>query len=166
MTRNKRLRERLVAHIQDAHAMEVNVTAMLTSMIASTGEPRMKRRLERHLEETRGHASALEGRLRDLGEGGSAVKTGAAVLGALPKGLLDQFRSEKPARNARDAFVTEALEIAAYELLERLAQRADDPKTAGVARRNREDEVRMSRYLARSWDRVVELTLEEEGIAA
>ena len=63
-----------------------------------------------------------------------------AVLGALGKGIIDQARTEKPGKNARDGFVTEHLEIAAYELLERVAQKAGDTETVRVARENRADE--------------------------
>ena len=159
MTADEKLKERLLSHVRDAHAMETNVQMMLTSMIASTSDKRIKRRLERHLEETRRHADRLSRRLDELDSGGSLPKEGAAILGAIPKGLFDQVRGEKPAQNARDGFVTEAFEIAAYELLERLADRCGDRRTASVARRNRADEEAMRRYFARSWDRVLDLSL-------
>jgi ferritin-like metal-binding protein YciE len=57
------------------------------------------------------------------------------------------------------------MEIACYQILERLAQRADEPETAEVARRNRaEQEEQMARRIDASWERVLDLTLEEAGI--
>ena len=60
--------------------------------------------------------------------------------------------------------MAEHLEIAAYLLLERLAQKVGDTETAEVARRNRADEEEMARRIDASWDRTLELTLEENGI--
>jgi ferritin-like metal-binding protein YciE len=47
------------------------------------------------------------------------------------------------------------MEIAAYQLLERLAQKAGDTDTAEVARQNRSDEEQMARRIDQSWDRTL-----------
>jgi ferritin-like metal-binding protein YciE len=56
------------------------------------------------------------------------------------------------------------MEIAAYQLLERLAEKAGDTETAEVARQNRADEEEMARRIDASWDRTLDLTLEENNI--
>jgi ferritin-like metal-binding protein YciE len=107
----------------------------------------------------------LRERLRALGglSLASARKDLSAILTAQAKGATDVLRADKPLRNARDAFVTEHLEIAAYEVLERLAERAGDPETAAVARENRAEEEAMAARISENWDRFVDLALAEEG---
>jgi ferritin-like metal-binding protein YciE len=58
------------------------------------------------------------------------------------------------------------MEIAAYELLGRIAERAGDLETAAVARENLRDEQAMAEKIESNWDKFVELTLAEEGVTA
>lgn len=160
------LKDKLTTYIQDAHAMEQNVKRMLDGMIETTPDPEIKDVLEHHREETERHEQRLRERLEAIGEGTSTLKEGVGIAGALIKGAADMARSDKPGQNARDGYVTEHLEIASYELLERLAKRAGDEATAEVARRNCADERAMADKIEQNWDRFVELTLVEEGVAA
>ncbi len=160
------MKEKLVSYIQDSHAMEMNVMRMLDSQIATTTDEEMRTRLQHHKGETERQIERLKERLRAHGQEPNRLKDVPALLGALTKGIGDAVRSDKPAKNARDGFVTEQMEIAAYELLERLAHRAGDEETAKVARANLEEEQLMADFIASTWDKVVDLTLEEDGITA
>lgn len=163
----KNLEDKLCSYIEDAYAMEKNVLSMLKSMIVNTSDAQIKADLEEHEKETERHISSLEERLEAHGrKAGGVAKEIPAMLGSLVKGLQDTVRSDKPGKNARDGFVTEHLEIAAYELLERLADRAGDKETAQVAARNKRDEERMAQKIASNWDKFLDLTLEEAGIEA
>jgi len=151
--------EQLVKHIDEAYAMEQNVLRMLDGMISTTDDDEMRRDLERHKRETEQQAKRLKSRLEAHGAGPSMIKEAGGVLGALMKTVADVARSDKPGRNARDGFATEHMEIASYELLERVAKRAGDTKTAQVARQNRKEEREMARKIAHTWDKVVDQTL-------
>jgi ferritin-like metal-binding protein YciE len=156
------LQEKLNDHIKDAQAMEQNVKRMLDSMIGTTEDPEIKGELEHHREETERHEQLLRERLEARGEGTSIVKEATGIGGALLKGVGDMMRSEKPVKNARDGYVTEHLEIAEYEMLERLAKRAGDDATAEVARRNCADERAMADKIEHNWDKFVDLMVREE----
>jgi ferritin-like metal-binding protein YciE len=160
------LREKLVDYIEDAHAMEQSVSRSLDSMISTTDDPEIRSMLEHHKEETERHERLLRERLDVLGAGTSTRKEAQTVAGALLKGIGDVARTDKPGKNARDAYVTEHMEIAAYRLLERLAVRAGDQETAEVARRNCADDEAMAQKIDSNWDKFLDLTLKEAGIQA
>jgi ferritin-like metal-binding protein YciE len=159
-----KLQQKLADYIEDAHAMEQNDLKMIDSMISTTDDPQMKEMLEDHMRETKEHERRLRERLDALGRGTSARKQAQAVGAALLKGVGDVARGDKAGKNARDGYTAEHMEIAAYQLLERLAKKAGDTETAEVARQNRSDEEQMARRIDQSWDRTLELTLEENGI--
>lgn len=157
----KDIQSKLNSYIRDAHALEENVLRMLDSLIGTTNDDEIKRRLESHKTETEAQAARLRERLEARGEDTSKFKDVPAIIGALTKGLADAVRTDKAGKNARDAYVSEHVEIAGYELLERLARRAGDEETAKVARQNREEEEAMAQFIAARWDRFLDLTLEE-----
>jgi ferritin-like metal-binding protein YciE len=161
-----KLQEKLLDYLQDAHAMETNVLQMLDSMIANTDDEMTLEMLTHHREETERHEARLAARLDALGAGSSARKQAQSVIGGAMKSMVDSMRGDKPGKNARDGFMTEHVEIAAYELLERLAMRAGDTETAEIARSNRRDEEAMAQKIAASWDHVVDLTLAEAGVTS
>ena len=159
-----KLQQKLADYVEDAHAMEQNDLKMIYSMISTTDDPQVEEMLQNHKRETEEHERRLRERLEALGRGTSARKQAQAVGAALLKGVGDKARRDKAGKNARDGYMAEHLEIAAYQLLERLAKKAGDVETAEVARRNRSDEEEMARRIDQSWDRTLELTLEENGI--
>jgi len=161
-----KLQQKLVDYVQDAHAMEQNVSTMLTSMISTTDDPEIKQMLEHHKHQTAEHERKLRERLDAMGAGTSTAKAVGGLGAALFKGVGDLARTDKPGKNARDGFMTEHMEIAAYELLERLAKKAGDTETAEVARQNRADEREMAKKIDSNWDRFLELTLATPGVLA
>jgi ferritin-like metal-binding protein YciE len=163
---NDNLQKKLVEYVDDAYAMEQNVSTMLTSMISTTDDPEIKDMLEHHKQQTEEHARRLRERLDAMGAGTSTTKAVGGLGAALFKGVGDMAHTDKPGKNARDGYMTEHMEIAAYQLLERLADRAGDQQTAEVARQNLADEEAMARKIDSNWDRFLDLTLATPGFLA
>ena len=108
----------------------------LDSLILNTRDHELSAMFRHHKEETRRQQKRLRERRVALGRRmglSAASKDLAAIAFAQVKGVGDVLRADKAVQNARDAFVTERTEIAAYELLEQLAQRAGDAETALLA---------------------------------
>jgi ferritin-like metal-binding protein YciE len=158
------IRDQLVKHIDEAYAMEQNVLRMLDGMIETTEDPEIKEELRQHKLETEQHAERMQQRLEANGASPSMLREAGGIAGALMKSVADVARPEKAGRNARDGYTTEHLEIAAYQLLERIAERAGDEETAEAARLNRADEEKMAKKLDAHWDKFAELSLKEQGV--
>jgi ferritin-like metal-binding protein YciE len=153
-------KQKVVQYLNEAHATEVALVRVLQSQIAMTPRGGYRSALERHLGETRDHARRVEERLSALGAGTNpvqvvvgAVETAIGQALALGKTPFDLLRGtggeEKVLKNARDASATEALEIATYTSLERLAQAVGDTETARLAASIRRDEERMLEQVLR-----------------
>jgi ferritin-like metal-binding protein YciE len=160
------LKDQLTKHIDEAIAMEQDVLRMLDSMIETTDDDEIKGELREHKLETERQSERLRERLDAHGSQPSLVREAGGVMGALMKSVVDVARTEKAGRNARDGYATEHMEIASYQLLERIALRAGDEQTAQVARQNREEEEAMAKRLEAHWDRFADLSLADAGVAA
>jgi ferritin-like metal-binding protein YciE len=158
------LHAQLVKHIDEAHALEQNVLRMLDAMIETTDDPEILDRLEHHRLETQEHATTMRRRLEAHGAQPSMVRQAAGIIEALMKLPLDLVRGEKAGRNARDAYAAEHLELASYQLLRRVAERAGDEETAAACQEIIEQERAMAQFLDDNWDRFAEQSLREQGI--
>jgi ferritin-like metal-binding protein YciE len=158
------IEQQLINYIEDAHALEQHVAKTLDHFISIAEAPEVLEPLKHHREETDRHLALLEARLQAHGKTPSKVKDAGMAFAAIGKAMTDKLRSDNAGKIARDGFVAEHLEIAAYEMLERVADRAGDTETADVARRNKADEQAMADKIATLWDLAVDLSLKAEGI--
>ncbi|MFL5965170.1 MAG: ferritin-like domain-containing protein [Gaiellaceae bacterium] len=158
------LKEQLIKHIDEAYAMEQNVLRMLDGMISTTDDPEILDALEHHKMQTQSHSDRMKARLEAHDATPSGVKQVGGILQAMAKMPLDMVRGEKAGRNARDGFATEHMEIASYELLRRIAEKAGDEETARVAGEIIGEEKEMANTISDNWDKFAELSLREEGV--
>ena len=155
-----RSEQKVVQYLNEAHAHEVALVRVLQSQIAMTPRGTYRSALETHLGETRRHAKRVETRLGELDQGGNPLQ----FLGGLAETVLAQTLAlsqipfdlvrgsggeEKVLKNAKDACATEALEIATYTAIERLARSVGDEQTAKLAASIRADEEKMLERIMR-----------------
>src|SRR5512142_396363 len=162
-----RSEQKVVQYLNEAHASELGLVQVLRAQIAMTPRGTYRSALEKHLGETRDHARRIEDRLGDLGQGGNPLQTvmgwaedAVAQVFALAKTPFDLLRGsggeEKVLKNAKDACATEALEIATYTALQRLATGVGDERTAKLAASIRGDEERMLERIMREIPRLTD----------
>lgn len=165
--------QKVVQYLNEAHATEVGLVSVLQSQIAITPEGSYREGLEKHLNETRSHAERLRERLEELEHGGNPFQAlvgfSEAVIGqmvALSKAPFDLWRgasgAEKVLKDAKDACASEALEIATYTALERLATKVGDTQTARLAASIRGDEERMLARIQREIPKLTDAVAEAE----
>jgi ferritin-like metal-binding protein YciE len=144
----------VLQYLGEAQATEQALVRVLQSQIAMAPRGAYRTTLEQHLRQTREHADRVGERRRELGQGANpltaAVGVVESVVGqalALGKTPFDLLRGsggeEKVLKNAKDAYASEALEIATYTVIERLAKAAGDDETARLAASIRADEEKM-----------------------
>jgi ferritin-like metal-binding protein YciE len=152
--------QKVVQYLNEAHASEVALVTVLRSQIAMTPRGSYRDGLEKHLGETQEHARRIQERLGELEQGRNPVQVLVGFAEslvsqsvALSKTPFDLLRGsggeEKVLKNAKDACATEALEIATYTALERLATSVGDDRTAKLAASILGDEERMLERIVR-----------------
>jgi ferritin-like metal-binding protein YciE len=152
---------KLVQYLTEAYAKERQLETALQAHIGMTTRAPYKKRLQQHLSETRQHAKQVERQIKKLGGAVpeaaiDTTTTVSSVFGkalALAQGPLHAMRgtseNEKLLKNAKDEYVEESAEIAAYTAIETLATDVGDTDTARLARTIRRDEERMAGFLAK-----------------
>jgi ferritin-like metal-binding protein YciE len=170
---NKQQEQKIVQYLNEAHGAELALVRQLQAQIAMTPRGQYRDGLETHLDETRRHAERLERRLAELGQGNNPLQIGLGALEslvgqalALTKTPLDLVRGtggeEKVLKNAKDSCAAEALEIATYTALARLARTAGDTKTERLANSVRRDEQRMLDRLLKEIPRLTDAVARAE----
>ena len=170
---NKQQKQKLVQYLNEAHGSELALVRQLQAQIAMTPKGQYRDGLETHLQETRRHAERVDARAVELGEGNNPLQVGLGALEsligqalALTKTPLDLVRGtggeEKVLKNAKDSCAAEALEIATYTALARLAQTAGDAKTEKLANSVLADEQRMLDRLLREIPRLTDAVARAE----
>ncbi len=160
------LGEELINYLTDAHALEAQAIALLDKGSSIAGAAELSAAMEEHLAETHEHQRLIDARLEAHGESPSKLKDTALKAGALNWGGFFGAQPDTPAKLAGFAFAFEHLEIASYELLQRVAGRADDPATATVAEQILTEERAAAERIHALFGEALDAALHAQGVAA
>lgn len=158
--------EQLDKYLADAHAIEQQAIQLLKKGAKIAGNKELAAAYEDHLEETNEHSELLEQRLAALDSSPSRLKDAALRLGALNWGLFFEAQVDTPAKLAGFSYAFEHLEIAAYELLKRVALRANDEETVSAAEKILLQERNAAGRIHSLFDYALDASLQEAGINA
>lgn len=145
------LGDQLNTYLADVHALEGQSKKLLEKGSEMDLPEALRASLAHHLEETEGHLRKVEIRLDERGATPSAIKDAALRLGALNWGVFFAAQPDTPAKLAGFAYAVENLEIAAYELLLRVARRAGDEETVSLAESILAEEKTAAQAVAAQW---------------
>ncbi len=153
--------EQLVKYLADVHSIEEQALTQMRSAPKIAGDERLSRIFSEHLTETESQERRVRERLEAHGAGPSRLKDLAGKGGGLGMLLFARSQPDTPGKLTAHAFAYEHMEVAAYELLRRVAEQAGDEETARMAREIGEEEQHMADRLAGSFDVAVEASLRE-----
>jgi ferritin-like metal-binding protein YciE len=143
---------KLVQYLNEAYGKEKELEVALQAHLGMTDRAAYKKRLRKHLTETKGHARALERRIKALGGSPAVTQRVAGRATAALKGQVHAFRAageeERLLKNAKTEYSEEAEEIATYTAIEAFAESVGDRETVKLAKGIRREEERMATYLA------------------
>src|SRR3954447_24370781 len=161
------IQEELVKYLADAHAIEGQAIQMLESAPKIVGDvPELEKLFRDHLEETRAQQEIIKARLDAHDASPNKLQDAAMRLGALNFGGFFKAQPDTPAKLAGFAYAFEHLEIAAYEELKRVADRAGDQETVRVAERIEGEERAAANAIAANWEIALQASLESVGAVA
>jgi ferritin-like metal-binding protein YciE len=154
--------KRLLAYLADMHSVERQalVQMRLAPRLVGGG---MAADFHRHEAETQGHLDLVGARLRAHGAEPSNAKDAAGWLGGVGMALFARVQPDTPGKLAFHAHSYENMELAAYRLLELVAEAAGDPETAAAARRIGDEEAVMAERIVGRFDQAVEDSLRATG---
>ena len=156
------LEEQITKYLTDAHSIEEQALAQMERAPGMAGDPELGRIYAEHREETRDHERAVRDELHRRGAEPSTVKDVAGKVGGWGMVLFARLNPDTPGKLAVHAYSYEHMELAAYELLRRMADRAGDENVRALAQRLAAQERAMADRIAQRWDRAVDASLKEK----
>jgi ferritin-like metal-binding protein YciE len=155
------IQQELVDALKDAHAMEKQSLTTLMAAEKVAGDPQLKALYHGHVAETHRHIELIEARREAHGGSRSILKDLGGRVSALVLGTGLVAQKNTPAKLVAVAYGYENFEVAAYEMLRRIAQHAGDTETMDTVDGILVNERQAVEKLGASYD----LALQAAGVA-
>jgi ferritin-like metal-binding protein YciE len=157
------IEEQLIKYLTDAHSIEEQALVQMQMAPRIAGETRLANIFREHLRETEHHERRTRERLEAHDAPPSKLKDVVMKAGGVGFALFAKFQPDTPGKLTAHAYSYEHLELASYELLARVAERAGDEDTATAAQHIRDEEHAMAERLAGALDVAVDASLRAKG---
>src|SRR3982751_2784390 len=128
------LDEQLTKYLTDAHAIEEQALPQMHAAPGLASDPELERAFREHEAETEEHERLVRERLEARDAAPSKLKDVVARATAFPFVLFAKSQPDTTGKLVAHAHSYEALELAAYEMLLLVSERAGDTATSEVAR--------------------------------
>jgi ferritin-like metal-binding protein YciE len=151
--------QQLVKYLTDVHSIEEQALAQM-KRAPKLVDGALAEAFQQHLGETESQEHRVRERLEAHASSPSTVKDAAGRAGGVGMVLFARSQPDTPGKLTAHAFSYEHMELAAYELLSRIAERAGDAETAAMARQIAAEEEAMAARLANCFDFAVETSLD------
>lgn len=151
----------LTTYLTDAHSIEEQALAQLRDAPDLAGDEAVAAAFREHLAETEDHERTVRELLQARDAAPSLLKDTVMAIGGKGFLLFAKLQPDTPGKLVAHALSYEALEHASYELLGRVAERAEEQPVIDAARRIADEERAMIERLEGLLDRSVEASLRE-----
>jgi ferritin-like metal-binding protein YciE len=157
------IEEQITKYLTDVHSIEEQALAQMKLAPRVAADPELQRIFAEHQAETEQHERLVRNQLEARGAKPSTVKDVAGRVGGWGMILFARVNPDSPGKLAMHAYSYEHMELAAYELLRRIAERGHDEPVRAMADEIGGQERAMADRIAAMWDRAVEASLREKG---
>jgi ferritin-like metal-binding protein YciE len=155
--------EQLTKYLTDVHSIEEQAIVQMRVAPRLAHDAELARAFSAHLTETEEHERLVRAQLDQRGASPSTVKDVAGRAGGWGMVLFARMNPDTPGKLAAHGFSYEHMELAAYELLRRIAERSGEPGVAEMAARIGGEERAMADRLGAHWDAAVDASLRDKG---
>ena len=155
------VQEQLDKYLTDVHAIELQALQQLRAAPGIAGDEEIARVFSEHERETEDQERRVRERLEAKGTAPNKLKDVLGRLTGVPFVLFAKSQPDTTGKLVTHAYSYEHLELAAYKLLQHVANHASDEETVELASSIGAQERAMGERLAENFDRSVEVSLRE-----